>query len=42
MKMSFPDQRMRRLRKTDAWRRMVRETTLTADDFVLSTVRRAG
>ena len=32
--MSFPDQRMRRLRKTDAWRRMVRETTLSTDDFV--------
>ncbi len=32
--MSFPDQRMRRLRRTDAWRRMVRETTLSIDDFV--------
>jgi len=33
--MLFPDSRPRRLRQNDAFRRMVRETTLTADDFIL-------
>jgi porphobilinogen synthase len=32
--MAFPDTRLRRLRRTDTWRRMMRETTLSADDFV--------
>ncbi|MBP6633706.1 MAG: porphobilinogen synthase [Kofleriaceae bacterium] len=32
--MNFPDYRPRRLRRTDALRRMVRETRLSADDFV--------
>lgn len=32
--MSFPDTRPRRLRKTPALRRMVRETTLSADNFI--------
>ena len=32
--MSFPDQRPRRLRRSEAWRRMVRETTVSVDDFV--------
>ena len=30
----FPQQRLRRLRRTDNLRRMVRETTLSADDFI--------
>jgi porphobilinogen synthase len=33
--MSFPSVRLRRLRKTPALRRLVRETRLSADDFVL-------
>lgn len=33
--MSFPDNRMRRMRKTPALRRLVRETRLSRDDFVL-------
>jgi porphobilinogen synthase len=33
--MSFPRTRMRRLRRTDALRRMVRETRLSRDDLVL-------
>jgi porphobilinogen synthase len=33
--MSFPTVRMRRLRRTDALRRLVRETRLTRDDLVL-------
>lgn len=33
--MSFPKTRMRRLRKTETLRRMVRETTLSRDDLVL-------
>jgi len=33
--MSFPIQRMRRLRKTDALRRMTRETVLSRDDLIL-------
>ena len=33
--MLFPDSRPRRLRQNDAFRRMVRETTLTVDDFIL-------
>ncbi len=32
--MSFPARRMRRLRRTAAWRRMIEETTLRASDFV--------
>ncbi|GMV50474.1 porphobilinogen synthase [Nitrospirales bacterium NOB] len=32
--MAFPIQRMRRLRETDALRRMVRETGLTPNDFI--------
>jgi porphobilinogen synthase len=33
--MSYPIERPRRLRKTDAIRRMVRETKLSVDDFIL-------
>ena len=33
--MLFPDYRARRLRQTDAFRRLVRETTLSVDDLVL-------
>lgn len=33
--MIFPDYRPRRLRQSDALRRMVRETALTPDDFIL-------
>ncbi len=33
--MSFPEIRMRRLRRSDALRRLVRETRLSRDDFVL-------
>jgi len=32
--MSFPDHRPRRLRQSENWRRLVRETTLSVDDFV--------
>lgn len=32
--MSFPDHRPRRLRRTSAWRDLVRETTLTVHDFI--------
>ena len=32
--MGFPDRRMRRLRKTDTLRRMVRETKLSVDDLI--------
>jgi porphobilinogen synthase len=32
--MSFPTNRLRRLRRTEAWRRAVRETTLSPDDLV--------
>ncbi len=32
--MSFPHNRLRRLRRTDTWRRMVRETALSPDDFI--------
>ena len=32
--MSFPAQRFRRLRRGDAWRRMARETAVTADDLI--------
>ncbi|CAN5751028.1 porphobilinogen synthase [soil metagenome] len=32
--MNFPDYRPRRMRRTDALRRMVRETRLSADDFI--------
>ena len=33
--MLFPDYRPRRLRQTEAFRRMIRETHLNADDFIL-------
>ncbi len=33
--MLFPDYRPRRLRQNEAFRRMVRETTLSVDDFIL-------
>ena len=33
--MLFPDYRPRRLRQSEAFRRMIRETTLTVDDFIL-------
>ncbi|HKZ46796.1 MAG TPA: porphobilinogen synthase, partial [Thermodesulfobacteriota bacterium] len=33
--MSFPKYRPRRLRKNEMLRRMVRETTLSADDLIL-------
>ena len=32
--MAFPISRPRRLRQSDAWRRLVRETRLTRDDFI--------
>ena len=32
--MTFPTQRLRRLRRTEAWRRAVRETALRVDDLV--------
>ena len=32
--MSFPERRLRRLRRTPTWRRMVRETRLSVDDLV--------
>jgi len=40
--MSFPDTRLRRLRRTQTLRRMVRETRLSADDFVLPLFVRPG
>jgi porphobilinogen synthase len=33
--MAFPTQRLRRLRKNENWRRMIRETSVTVDDLVL-------
>ncbi len=33
--MLFPDYRPRRLRQTEAFRRMIRETTLTVDDLIM-------
>ena len=33
--MAFPTQRMRRLRKNENWRRMVRETSLSVDDLIV-------
>lgn len=33
--MSFPIERPRRLRRTETWRRMVRETTLAVDDLIV-------
>ncbi|MBM4395338.1 MAG: porphobilinogen synthase [Deltaproteobacteria bacterium] len=33
--MGFPERRMRRMRRTDTIRRMVRETRLSPDDFIL-------
>ena len=32
--MSFPEDRLRRLRRTATWRRLVRETVLSADDLI--------
>ncbi len=32
--MSFPEDRLRRLRRTAAWRRLVRETVLSTDDLI--------
>ena len=40
--MSFPDTRLRRLRRTPVLRRMVRETKLSPDDFVLPLFVRPG
>jgi len=40
--MSFPDVRMRRLRRTEALRRLVRETRLSADQLVLPLFVRPG
>src|SRR5215213_6077045 len=40
--MAFPEHRPRRLRKTAALRRLVRETRLSADQFVLPLFVRAG
>ncbi len=40
--MSFPKIRMRRLRSSDAMRRLVRETTLSVDDFVYPLFVREG
>ncbi len=40
--MTFPDRRMRRLRRTPAMRRLVAETTLTPDDFILPMFVREG
>jgi len=33
--MAFPTQRPRRLRKTETWRRLVRETSLAVDDLIV-------
>ena len=40
--MSFPQTRMRRLRATAALRRMMRETTLSADDLIMPLFVRPG
>ncbi|MHC4455773.1 MAG: porphobilinogen synthase [Planctomycetota bacterium] len=40
--MSFPEIRMRRLRSSDAMRRLVRETALSVDDFVFPLFVREG
>ena len=40
--MSFPQRRLRRLRRTDALRRMVAETTLSADDLIAPLFIREG
>jgi len=40
--MGFPEIRMRRLRTTDAMRRLVRETTVTVDDLVYPLFVRSG
>src|SRR5215213_9315015 len=40
--MAFPDRRMRRLRRTPAWRRLVAETRLSVDDLVLPAFVREG
>jgi porphobilinogen synthase len=42
MHMGFPDIRMRRLRTSATMRRMVRETSLSADDFIYPLFVRAG
>ena len=38
--MQFPEYRPRRLRRTESLRRLVRETQLAVDDFILSALRR--
>ena len=40
--MGFPERRMRRLRRTPAWRRLVAETRLSVDDLVLPAFVREG
>ncbi len=40
--MSFPERRLRRLRRTPAMRRLVAETTLTPNDFILPLFVREG
>jgi porphobilinogen synthase len=40
--MAFPDIRMRRLRSSENMRRLVRETTVTVDDFVYPLFVREG
>jgi len=40
--MSFPETRLRRLRRTPALRRMVRETRLAPEDFILPLFARPG
>jgi porphobilinogen synthase len=40
--MGFPETRMRRLRRNSTLRRMVRETTLSADDFIMPLFVREG
>src|SRR5947208_2423317 len=42
MSMTFPDQRMRRLRRTPALRRLVAETKLSVDDLVAPLFVREG
>ena len=40
--MTFPERRLRRLRRTDALRRLVAETTLSADDLIAPLFIREG
>lgn len=40
--MGFPEVRMRRMRRNETFRRMVRETTLRADDFIMPLFVRDG